>query len=43
VLGLLGFHDEFEASGDQPNGRLRDAVRAVGEPDEAEIVAALAA
>lgn len=45
MLGLLGFYDEFEGSpdgeGGQPNGRLRDAVRPVGEPDEARIVAYL--
>ncbi|MEU3446808.1 HD domain-containing protein [Streptomyces thermolilacinus] len=41
VLGLLGFYDEFESRPGQPNGSIRDAVRSVGEPDEARLVAYL--
>ncbi|MFI1360768.1 hypothetical protein ACH4TV_45450 [Streptomyces sp. NPDC020898] len=43
-LGLLGFYDELDDRPDrpdQPNGSIRDAVRPVGEPDEAELVAYL--
>ncbi|WP_329264511.1 hypothetical protein OG223_50995 [Streptomyces sp. NBC_01478] len=41
VLGLLGFYDELDNRAGQPNGSVRDAVRPVGEPDEAELVAYL--
>ncbi|MFJ5924707.1 hypothetical protein ACIQF6_19115 [Kitasatospora sp. NPDC092948] len=41
MLGLLGFYDEFENRSGRPNGSVRDAVRPVGEPDEAELVAYL--
>jgi hypothetical protein len=41
VLGLLGFYDELDDRSGQPNGSIRDAVRSVGETDEAELVAYL--
>ncbi|WP_181772493.1 hypothetical protein [Amycolatopsis pittospori] len=41
MLGLLGFYDELETRSGQPNGSIRDAVRSVGEPDEADLVAYL--
>jgi hypothetical protein len=41
VLGLLGFYDELDNRPGQPNGSIRDAVRPVGEPDEADLVAYL--
>ena len=41
MLGLLGFYDEFENCPGQPNGSIHDAVRPVGEPDEAALVAYL--
>ncbi|CAL9581804.1 hypothetical protein [Streptomyces sp. Tu 3180] len=41
MLGLLGFYDELDGRSGQPNGSIRDAVRSVGEPDEAELVAYL--
>ena len=41
MLGLLGFYDELDNHSGQPNGSIRDAVRPVGEPDEAELVAYL--
>ncbi|MDV9174498.1 hypothetical protein R6V09_30870 [Streptomyces sp. W16] len=41
MLGLLGFYDELDNRSGQPNGSIRDAVRPVGEPDEAKLVAYL--
>jgi len=41
VLGLLGFYDELDNRSGRPNGSIRDAVRPVGEPDEADLVAYL--
>ncbi|MCE0447035.1 hypothetical protein CFC35_24755 [Streptomyces sp. FBKL.4005] len=41
MLGLLGFYDELDSHPAAPNGSVRDAVRPVGEPDEAELVAYL--
>ncbi|WP_328674953.1 hypothetical protein [Streptomyces sp. NBC_00343] len=41
MLGLLGFYDELDTPSGQPNGSIRDAVRSVGEPDEADLVAYL--
>ena len=41
MLGLLGFYDELDNRSGQPNGSIHDAVRPVGEPDEAELVAYL--
>ncbi|MFI6403976.1 hypothetical protein [Streptomyces sp. NPDC050548] len=41
MLELLGFYDELDVRSGQPNGSIRDAVRPVGEPDEAELVAYL--
>ncbi|MFE3633522.1 hypothetical protein [Streptomyces sp. NPDC059168] len=41
MLGLLGFYDELDDRSGQPNGSIRDAVRFVGEPDEADLVAYL--
>jgi hypothetical protein len=41
LLGLLGFYDELDNRSGQPNGSIRDAVRPVGEPDEADLVAHL--
>ncbi|MFF3420057.1 hypothetical protein ACFYW9_36115 [Streptomyces sp. NPDC002698] len=41
MLGLLGFYDELEKGSGQPNGSIRDAVRSVGEPDEADLAAYL--
>ena len=41
MLGLLGFYREFDDRSGGPNGSIRDAVRHVGEPDEAELVAYL--
>ncbi|MFC9426345.1 hypothetical protein [Streptomyces sp. NPDC056987] len=43
MLGLLGFYDELDAGpgSGQPNGSLHDALRATGEPDEADLVAYL--
>ncbi|MBT2366050.1 hypothetical protein J7E88_12215 [Streptomyces sp. ISL-10] len=41
MLGLLGFYNELDGRPDQPNGSIRDAVQATGEPDEAGMVAYL--
>ncbi|MER6790191.1 hypothetical protein ABT330_37275 [Streptomyces sp. NPDC000658] len=41
MLGLLGFYDELDTRSGQPNGSIHDAVRPVGEPDEADLVAYL--
>ncbi len=41
MLGLLGFYDELDDCSGQPSGSIRDAVRPVGEPDEADLVAYL--
>ncbi|MER7645463.1 hypothetical protein [Streptomyces sp. NPDC126522] len=41
MLGLLGFYDELDDRPGQPNGSIRNAVRPVGEPDEADLVAYL--
>ncbi|MEU7031049.1 hypothetical protein AB0A60_30720 [Streptomyces sp. NPDC046275] len=41
MLGLLGFYDEFDNRAGGPNGPIHDAVRPVGEPDEADLVAYL--
>ncbi|MER7645155.1 hypothetical protein [Streptomyces sp. NPDC126522] len=41
MLELLGFYDELDNRPGQPNGSVRDAVRPVGEPDEADLVAYL--
>ncbi|MEV6508496.1 hypothetical protein AB0M61_20590 [Streptomyces sp. NPDC051642] len=41
MLGLLGFYDEFDDRSGRPNGSIHDAVRPVGEPDEADLVAYL--
>lgn len=41
VLGLLGFYDELDDRSGQPSGSIRDAVRSVGEQDEADLVAYL--
>ncbi|MER6346004.1 hypothetical protein ACWC10_29600 [Streptomyces sp. NPDC001595] len=41
MLGLLGFYDELDDRPGRPNGSIRDAVRPVGEPDEAALVAYL--
>ncbi|MER8234102.1 hypothetical protein [Streptomyces sp. NPDC094049] len=41
MLGLLGFYNELDYGSEQPNGSIRDAVRPVGEPDEADLVAYL--
>ncbi|MFF3376124.1 hypothetical protein ACFYXF_24605 [Streptomyces sp. NPDC002680] len=41
LLGLLGFYDELDNRPGQPNGSVHDAVRPVGEPDEADLVAYL--
>lgn len=41
MLELLGFYDELDNRSGQPNGSIRDAVRPVGEADEAELVAYL--
>ncbi|MFJ3422000.1 hypothetical protein ACIPN8_37310 [Streptomyces sp. NPDC086082] len=41
MLGLLGFYDELDNRPGRPNGSIRDAVRPVGEPDEADLVAYL--
>jgi hypothetical protein len=41
VLGLPGFYDELDDRPGQPSGSIRDAVRSVGEPDEAHLVAYL--
>ncbi|MFF3890331.1 hypothetical protein [Streptomyces sp. NPDC001914] len=41
MLGLLGFYDELDTPSGQPNGSIRDALRSVGEPDEADLVAYL--
>ncbi|MER7674960.1 hypothetical protein ABTY61_41815 [Kitasatospora sp. NPDC096128] len=41
LLGLLGFYDELDNRSGQPNGSIRDAVRPVGEPDEAGLAAYL--
>lgn len=41
MLELLGFYDEIDNRPGQPNGSLHDAVRSVGEPDEADLVAYL--
>ncbi|WP_427921591.1 hypothetical protein [Streptomyces sp. cg40] len=41
MLELLGFYDELDTRSGQPNGSIRDAVRSVGEPDEADLVAYL--
>ncbi|WP_369220588.1 hypothetical protein AB5J52_00170 [Streptomyces sp. R39] len=41
MLGLLGFYDELDTPSGQPNGSIRDVVRSVGEPDEADLVAYL--
>ncbi|MGW3652246.1 hypothetical protein [Streptomyces sp. NPDC000878] len=41
LLGLLGFYDELDNSPGRPNGSIHDAVRPVGEPDEADLVAYL--
>ncbi|MEU1536478.1 hypothetical protein [Streptomyces fagopyri] len=38
MLGLLGFYEELDNRSGQPNGSIRDAVRPVGEPDEADLV-----
>ncbi|BBA95726.1 hypothetical protein RVR_705 [Actinacidiphila reveromycinica] len=38
MLGLLGFYDELDDRPGQPSGSIRDAVRPVGEPDEADLV-----
>ncbi|WP_406131264.1 hypothetical protein [Streptomyces sp. NBC_00989] len=41
MLGLLGFYDELDNCSGRPNGSIRDAVRPVGERDEADLVAYL--
>jgi hypothetical protein len=41
VLGLLGFYEELDSHPGQPSGFLCDAVRPLGEPDEADLVAYL--
>ncbi|MFB7244067.1 hypothetical protein CW362_24890 [Streptomyces populi] len=41
MLGLLGFYDELDNRPGRPNGSIHDAVRPVGEPDEAHLVAYL--
>ncbi|MYR63665.1 hypothetical protein GTY54_48200 [Streptomyces sp. SID625] len=41
MLGLLGFYDELDTRSAQLNGSIHDAVRSVGEPDEADLVAYL--
>ncbi|MFJ9250907.1 hypothetical protein [Streptomyces sp. NPDC101776] len=41
MLGLLGFYDELDDHPGQSSGSIRDAVRPVGEPDEADLVAYL--
>ncbi|MFJ2885517.1 hypothetical protein ACIO53_05735 [Streptomyces sp. NPDC087305] len=41
MLGLLGFYDELDDRPGQPSGSIRNAVRPVGEPDEADLVACL--
>lgn len=41
MLRLLGFYDELDTRPGQPNGSLREAVRAAGEPDEVAVVAYL--
>ncbi|MFE4356059.1 hypothetical protein [Kitasatospora sp. NPDC056800] len=41
MLGLLGFYDELDERSGSPNGSILDAVRPVGEPDEADLVAYL--
>ncbi|MGW0837268.1 hypothetical protein [Streptomyces prunicolor] len=41
MLGLLGFYDELDTRSGRPSGSIRDAVRSVGEPDEANLVAYL--
>ena len=41
MLGLLGFYDEFDNRSGRPNGSIHAAVRPVGEPDEADLVAYL--
>ncbi|MFJ3933710.1 hypothetical protein [Streptomyces sp. NPDC090029] len=41
MLGLLGFYDELDTRSGQPSGSIRDAVRPIGEPDEADLVAYL--
>ncbi|WP_239091427.1 hypothetical protein [Streptomyces sp. SID14478] len=38
---MLGFYNELDDRSGQPNGSIRDAVRSVGEPDEAKLVAYL--
>lgn len=41
MLGLLGFYDELDHRSGRPAGSIHDAVRPVGEPDEADLVAYL--
>ncbi|MEV7602976.1 hypothetical protein AB0O91_36980 [Kitasatospora sp. NPDC089797] len=41
MLGLLGFYGELDDRFGRPSGSIRDAVRPVGEPDEADLVAYL--
>lgn len=41
MLGLLGFYDELHKHCSRSSGSILDAVRPVGEPDEAELVAYL--
>ncbi len=38
MLGLLGFYDEHDRRGGQPNGSICDAVQPTGEPDEGKLV-----